>query len=104
MSRAPRNFLGATKKIGDLDIAITKIELEHGISAGIGLQTWFEELIPPFEEHAARLEMRFTQAEWDGMDYWDKVIIVAHRRTRLAMHNLQEEAQIKKINKTPRKK
>lgn len=59
------------------------------------------------EEHSARLERGIRMQEWSGMDYWEKVLIIAHRRLTMAIHNLQEDAQIsemeRKVKRTGKK-
>ena len=77
------------------------------MSAGINLRSFLEDMVPLHEEHAARLERGIRIREWMEMDYWEKVLIVAHRRISAAIRNLQEDAQIeemeRKTKRGPRK-
>lgn len=103
MWKPPRIFLGTTKRIGDVDVSVTKIELEHGVSAGIHLRSFVEGLIPFQEEHEARLERGIRLIEWESMPYMEKVLIVATRRVRRAMQNLQQEAEIDNMERKNRR-
>ena len=50
--------------------------------------------VPIFEEHSARLDAGVRIAEWEGMDGWEKALVVAQRRMKNALENIQSEAQI----------
>lgn len=52
-------------------------------------------MVPIYEEHSARLEANIRLAEWQEMDVIEKALIIAQRRNRVALENLQAEAQIK---------
>jgi hypothetical protein len=81
---------------GGLLKPVTQIELEYGINAGVNVRSLADGIVPLQEEHDARLERGIGIEAWMGMDEREKALIVAHRRNRIAIHNLQEEAQIKK--------
>ena len=95
----PKNFLGATKFIGGMNAPVSQIELEHGVNAGISLRAYNKNMVSIYEEHGARLERGISLDDWMAMDTLEKALIVAHRRIRVAIHNLQEEAQIKAMKK-----
>lgn len=104
MSSQPRRFLGATRSQGEIDQPVTQIELDHGVNVGVRLRTFFGEgMVPIFEEQSARLEAGIRVEEWSRMDRMEKALIVAHRRIRIAMQNLQAEAEIKKAESESKK-
>ena len=88
-----------TIKQDELTRNVTEVELEHGISAGIGLRSFGNGMIPVFEEHDVRIENRMTLAEWDELPYMERVIIIAVSRTKRAMSNLQAEAEARDIKR-----
>lgn len=100
----PRSFLSVTKRIGEIEVPVTQIELEHGVKAGIHLRVLTEGLVPLHEEHEARLERGIRLADWETMEYMEKALIVAHRRIRNAVQNLQSEAEIKAMERKSRRK
>lgn len=102
--RLPSSFLGATKRVGGLNVSVSQIDLEHGISAGVRLRSYGNGMVPLYEEHEARLERGIRLSEWSDMAEMEKALIVAARRTRIAIQNLQEEAQIKHSEKQMRRK
>jgi hypothetical protein len=85
-----------TKQIGDDDVLVTKVELDHGVSAGIRLQALSREMVPPYEEHLARLERGITMQAWYEMHPIERALIVAIRRVNIMEKNLQTEAEIEK--------
>ena len=76
------------------------MELDNAISAGIELRTLGPDIVPPHEEHEARLERGIRLAEWAQMDVYEKALIIASRRTRVAISNLQADAEIKNARRT----
>lgn len=86
-----------TKRQGNEELPVTAIELEYGISAGIHLASiGGAEMVPIQEEHEARLERGIGLAEWSSMDLFEKALVIAVRRNRIAMQNIQTEAEIAK--------
>ena len=104
MPKPPRSFLSVTKRIGEVDVPVTQIELEHGIKAGIQLRVLTDGLVPLHEEHEARLERGILLRDWETMEYMEKALIVAQRRIRNAVHNLQNEAEIKTMERKSRRR
>jgi len=102
--RLPRSFLGATKNIGGVNAPVSRIELEHGVSSGVSLRSYGKGMIPIYEEHMTRLERGIGLDAWSEMEEMEKALIVASRRIRIAMHNLQEEAQIKKSERDSKRR
>lgn len=51
--------------------------------------------MPLHEEHEARLERGIRISEWMQIDEIEKALIVASRRIRIALANLQAEAEIR---------
>jgi hypothetical protein len=78
--------------------------LEYGINAGVSLRVYGGSMIPLYEEHEARLEHGIGLQAWGEMEEMEKALIVAARRIRIAIHNLQEEAQIKESERQMRRK
>jgi hypothetical protein len=56
-------------------------------------------LVPVYEEQISRLERGIDLKTWSGMDVNEKAMIIAVRRTTMAMKNIQTEAEIKKSEK-----
>jgi hypothetical protein len=54
------------------------------------------DLVTLQEEHEARLERGINLQEWMSMDMYEKAILIAVRRNRIAIGNQQAEAEIKK--------
>lgn len=82
---------------------VTRIELDHGVSAGIGLRLLGEGIVPLQEEHEARLERGIGIEEWMKMDSMEKALLIAVRRVHFAIENLNAEAQIKKAERDMKK-
>lgn len=78
-----------------MDVSVTKIELQHGISTGASLRSFGEDMAPLFEEHEARLERGISLEAWGTMPRMEKAFLIAHRRIKLSLQNLQSEAEIK---------
>ena len=57
-----------------------------------------------YEEHSARLERGIGLEAWGEMGEMEKALIVASRRTRIAIHNLQEEAQIEQSKRDAKRR
>ena len=74
---------------------MTEVELDHGISAGIGLRSLGKGMIPVFEEQDVRIENKMNLTEWDELPYMERVIIVAVSRIKKSMSNLQAEAVLR---------
>lgn len=87
-----------------MNVNVSEIDLEHGISAGVRLRAHSNGMVPLYEEHAARLERGIRLEEWGEMPEMEKALIVAARRIRIAIQNLQEEAQIKHSERMAKKK
>jgi len=90
----PPPFLGASKNLDGRNIPVTEIELEHGVSAGVQLRSPSAGLVPIYEEHETRLERGIDIQTWMEMEETEKALIVAARRIRIALANLQAEAEI----------
>ena len=84
-----------TVKQDELTRNVTEVELDHGISAGIGLRSLGKGMIPVFEEQDVRIENKMNLTEWDELPYMERVIIIAVSRTKRAVSNLQAEAEIR---------
>ena len=84
-----------TVKQDEITRSVTEVELEHGVSAGIGLRSLGNGMIPVFEEQDVRIENRMSLAEWDEVPYMERVMIIAVSRIRKAISNLQSEAEIR---------
>lgn len=59
------------------------------------LRSLAQELVPIQEEHEARLERGIFLERWDAMDIWEKALLIAVRRVRVAQANLQSEAEMR---------
>lgn len=65
----------------------------------MSLRSLGENMVPLFEEHEARLERNISLKAWGTMPGMEKALIVAHRRIKIAMQNLQTEAEIRKAKR-----
>jgi hypothetical protein len=74
---------------------VTEVELDHGVSAGIGLRSFGNGMVSVFEEQDVRIDNKMSLAEWDELPYMERVIIIATKRVKRAMKNLQAEAEIR---------
>ena len=99
MSEPPRSFLGATKVQGEVETLITRIELEHAVSAGVSLRSLGNGIVPVYEEHAARLDKGINIETWSNMGRIEKALVIASRRVGNALQNIQTEAEISKMPK-----
>jgi hypothetical protein len=61
-------------------------------------------LVPVYEEQQARLERNIRLAEWAEMDVLEKALIIASRRIRIAVANLQSEAEIRDSKQKTKKR
>lgn len=95
----PNSFLAASRYQGELNIPVTKIELEHGVSPGVWLGSLADGLVSVYEEHSARLERGLSLETWEKMGVDEKALLIAVRRTNNAISNLQAEAEIAKTKK-----
>lgn len=95
MSKPPAPFLGVTMGTGEVEVDITEVELQYGVSAGILLRLPVSGIVPTYEEHAARLEANIDLHDWGEMDYMEKALLIAHRRNQIAIKNQQAEAEIR---------
>ena len=100
----PRSFLGANKNYGEISVPVTRVELSHAISSGTELKVIGADMVPLYEEHTARLEARFTLAEWTALDVMEKALVIAQRRISIALENIQSEAQINHAKRNAGKK
>lgn len=70
--------------------------MENGVSAGINMGTLNSELVPPYQEHQARLWKSISMETWyDKMEPMERAFVVAMWRIGVAMKNLQAEAEIR---------
>lgn len=99
-----RTFLRVTKYVGYTEESITRIELDHGISAGIRWGAIGADMVPTFEEHATRLESRYEIEKWYALDPMERAIIVAVRRIDIAAKNQQSEAEIRESKRNAKRK
>ena len=82
-----------------IEILITEIEPENAISSGVLYKSTLPGMVSPQEEHTARLERGLRLAEWLEMDVYERALLIANRRIRMAEHNLQADAEIRKAKR-----
>jgi hypothetical protein len=104
MCSLPKRFLGVTKKVGDLQENITRIELDNGVSAGIRWKSLGADMVPLFEEYLAREEKGIDMKAWYDMEPMERAIVIAVRRIGNAAKNHQAEAEIKAADRKTKKK
>lgn len=78
-----------------IQIPITQIEVDNGVSAGVQLKALGPGMVPIHEEHEARLGRGIGLEDWMNMDVFEKALVIANRRVRIAQGNLQADAEIK---------
>lgn len=83
---------------------MTQVELEEGISAGVSLKALAQDLVPLHEEHEARLERGIPLKAWSDMDMYEKALLIANRRIRVQIKNLQAEAEIRDAKRKAKRK
>ena len=79
------------------------MELEYGVYSGVRLKSLGDGMVPLFEEHEARLERGIGLDEWGAMSLFEKSLLIAHRRVKIAMQNLQSEAEIRQSEQKARR-
>lgn len=82
-----------------MDIPVTDVELDHAVYTGAELNLLVVGLVPIYEEHTARLERGYTLAVWETMDVMEKAMVIAQRRMRIALENIQAEAEIRQAQR-----
>jgi len=60
-------------------------------------------MVPIFEEHEARLERGISLTDWYALDVDERALVIAARRVRIQVQNLQSEAEIRKSNREAQK-
>ena len=85
-----------TKRVGELDVLVTEVELDHAVYAGVSQKASGVDLVTLQEEHEARLERGLNIETWSAMELYEKALLIAARRNRIAISNHQAEAEIKK--------
>lgn len=103
MSNQPRSFLGASKRVGNIDRSVTLIELDYAVQSGVQLKSMGMGMVPLVEEHEARLERGIGLDAWLTMPLYEKAMIIALRRIKIAMQNLQTEAEIRDSERKTKK-
>ena len=74
---------------------VTEIELDHGVSAGIGLRSFGNGMISVFEVENVRIQNKLSLSEWDDTPYMERVMLVAVNRINRSISNLQAEAELR---------
>ena len=60
-------------------------------------------LVSVHEEHQSRLEHNIPLDIWSTMDVWEKALLIASRRVRISIANLQSEAEIRQTENKMKK-
>lgn len=93
-----------TKQIGEVREPVTRVELDHAVSAGITWGALGSDMVPIFEEHATRMENRLTMNDWYALEPMERAMAVAFRRIDMASRNLQSEAELRDAKRNAKKK
>lgn len=88
-----------TKRVGEVQEDITRIELDNGVSAGIYWRSLGAGMVPIYEEHMARLERNISMENWYQMEPMERAMIVAIRRIDNASKGHQAEAEARKMKR-----
>jgi hypothetical protein len=99
----PKPFLGVTKRVGEIDESVTRIELNETVSAGIKWRKLDTGMVPIFEEHTVRMERGYSLEAWYSLNPMERAIVVAQKRLENSMKNLQSEAEAKHAKKQAQK-
>lgn len=68
------------------------------------LKALAQDMVPLHEEHEARLERGITLDIWSRMDIFEKALLIANRRIRIQIKNLQAEAEIRDAKRKAKRK
>jgi cell division protein FtsL len=60
-------------------------------------------MVPLHEEHTARLERGIKLDDWSKMELEEKALVIANRRIRIAVDNLQADAEIKSAKRNAKR-
>ena len=99
-----KRFLGVTKRTGEVDESVTKIEIENQVHAGIRWRSLDAGMVPIFEEHSARLERGYTMSAWYALDPMERAVVIAQRRLENASRNIHNDAQAAQMKKNQNKR
>lgn len=72
---------------------ITEAHVRHAVSTGVTFGVLVPGLVPPYEEHDARVAVRCTLTEWRAMEPAARALEVAHYRLRRAVSLHSEDAR-----------
>lgn len=84
-----------TKRVGEINVNVSRIELDEAVSAGISWRTLGPGMVSIYEENVARHEAGILIDDWMAMGRTDKAMTIAIRRIKIASENLNGEAQVK---------
>lgn len=93
-----------TKRVNELDVNVTRVELSDTVSAGIRWNAFDNGMVPFFEEHTIRLENHYSVEAWYALPAMERAICIARKRIDIAIQNLQSEAEIKRAKQQAKKK
>lgn len=79
----------------EIEVPISMVEPENGVNAGIYYKSIAPGVVPTHEEHEARLERGLRLYDWQAMETFEKALLIANRRNRIAQGNLQADAEIR---------
>jgi hypothetical protein len=82
-----------TKRVGEVQENITRVELDNAVSAGIYWQRLGEGFVPIYEEQLSRLERNISMEAWYRMEPMERAMVIAVRRIENASKGHQSEAE-----------
>lgn len=100
----PNPFLGVTKRVGEVNESVTRVEIESRVNAGISWKSLGQGMVPIFEEHSARLERGYSLEKWYALDGMERAMVIAAKRIDTAMKNHYSEAESKQMKRDSKKR
>lgn len=100
----PSPFLGVSKHYADASVPVTQVELDNSVSPNVEVRAIGLGMVPIYEEHTVRLESGYKLNEWTALDVMEKALLVAVRRSRIALENIQADEQIKHAKRNAKRR
>ncbi len=76
MWRPPKPFLGVSKKVGYVDLPVSRVELDDPVYSGVKLTSLVEGMVPIYEEQAARAGAGISIEAWAAVPYFVTITVL----------------------------
>lgn len=97
-------FLNVTKRVGETNQLVTRVELERRVNAGIQWRSIGDGMVPIFEEHSVRIQRNFTVEQWEKLEPMERAIVIAEHRIDNAMKGHYAEAESRQMRQDAKRK